>query len=57
MEKEIETTLHICQDLTDKYIILNESQISHYQKKILQINKMNEKTRIKSVALEWQTLV
>jgi hypothetical protein len=23
----------------------------------LQINKMNEKTRIKSVALEWQTLV
>lgn len=57
MEKEIGTTLHICQDLTDKYIILNESQISHYQKKILQINKMNEKTRIKSVALEWQTLV
>lgn len=57
MEKEIGTTLHIRQDLTDKYIILNESQISHYQKKILQINKMNEKTRIKSVALEWQTLV
>lgn len=55
MEKEIGTTLHICQDLTDKYIVLNESQVSHYQKKILQINKMKEKARINSVALELET--
>lgn len=57
MEKEIETALHICQDLTDKYIVLNESQVSHYQKKILQINKMKEKARINSMALELKTLL
>lgn len=57
MEKEIGTALHICQDLTDKYIVLNESQVSHYQKKILQINKMKEKARINSVALELKTLL
>lgn len=57
MEKEIGTTLHICHDLTDKYIVLNESQVSHYQEKILQINKMKEKARINSVALELKTLL
>lgn len=57
MAKELGTTLHICQDLTDKYIVLNESQVSHYQKKILQINKMNEKARINSVASEVKTLL
>lgn len=57
MEKEIGTALHICQDLTDKYIVLNESQVSHYQKKILQINKVKEKARINSVALELKTLL